>query len=369
MSKSIKGYNTILTVLITVLTLKEYSLMFTNSPYMAVITNGVLGIMFFMYVLKLTSNEKITVNDSVFILLLLLIIFFLRKKQLLELCVICLAFLPLSPNETIKIYRNSSALALLIAFVYGLLTGKLYSLDRGTFTMGMGNENSAGFLLALIATIILLDSQGANKKKSVSFYILVMIVENFVFGDRTALIMLVLFPLILKIMYKFSMTKFLKLGVIIFPGIMAYATYWMTINFPRYGFLVTLNHLLSDRINIWNYYFTRMPISLISKNKIFVVSTWGSDYTPHQGLFDGSYAYILYSIGIAFMIIYILGLSLCNYKLLKSNQLGMLALIVTLEVAGFSENGLFSYAFSFGSIFALMGYHETWLTRGRRNDS
>lgn len=365
MSKSIKGYNTILTVLITVLTLKEYSLMFTNSPYMAVITNGVLGIMFFMYVLKLTSNEKITVNDSVFILLLLLMIFFLRKKQLLELSVICLTFLPLKPNETIKVYRNSLVLSLLVALVYGLLTGKLYSLDRGTFTMGMGNENSTGFLLALLATIILSESQDINNKKNLFLYILIMLVENFVFGDRTAVIMLVVFPLILKITYKFSTAKILKFGLIIFPEVMAYATYWVIINFHRYGFLVTLNHLLSDRINIWNYYFTRMPISLISKNKIFVVSAWGADYTPHQGLFDGSYAYILYSIGIAFMIIYILGLSLCNYKLLKSNQLGMLALIVTLEVAGFSENGLFSYAFSFGSIFALMGYHKTWLTRGK----
>ena len=363
MLESIKGYNAVLTILIATLTLKAYSLMFADTPYALVITYGVLGIMFFIYVLRLINAREILVSDIIFILLILLILIFFRKKQLLALCVICLAFLPLSPNETIKIYRNSSALALLIAFVYGLLTGKLYSLDRGTFTMGMGNENSAGFLLALIATIILLDSQGANKKKSVSLYILVMIVENFVFGDRTALIMLVLFPLILKIMYKFSMTKFLKLGVIIFPGIMAYTTYWMTINFPRYGFLVTLNHLLSDRINIWNYYFTRTPISLISNNNIFVVSAWGADYTPHQGAFDGSYAYILYVLGLIFLGIFVCGLSLCNYKLLKNNQLTLLALIVTLELVGFSENGLFSYALSFGSIFALMGYHKNWLTR------
>ena len=96
-----------------------------------------------------------------------------------------------------------------------------------------------------------------------------------------------------------------------------------------------------------------MPLKVLSQNKIFVYS-WGVNYTPHQGAFDGSYAYLLYIYGYLFTIIYIILLCLCNYKLLKYKQYRLLTIMIVLEIIGFSENQMFSYLCSFTSIFAML---------------
>ena len=135
-------------------------------------------------------------------------------------------------------------------------------------------------------------------------------------------------------------------------------------NYYSGNWLFELNKVITMRPVIWNYFFTRYPIQLTNGNPI-IIGKIGFEYTPGQGAFDGSYAYLLYTRGILFTIIVVLGLSIATYQLIQSKNNIILYFLICLELVGFSENILYSYGLSFGIIFAFLAYRFTWFHKGK----
>lgn len=367
-----KWYSWMIIISIILSIFMQYSMVFrtVNINYGNWVNYIICAVLVISYILYDVQRNKIYVKDMVYIFLMILIFSIIRKQQILYLFVYCLAFIHLTPYQTIDVYRKGILYAVSINLVLAILTHNLYNLNGDTIALGFMNQNTAAYY---IASIVILFSiyEGENgdlkTKKNTKWYFLLLVslfITYVLFNDATATIFIILFEFV---QYFFFNSNILKNKIMDFifcvlPFFLLYSSYWLAVNFNLgSSWMTRLDQLLSGRINIWHYYFTRMPISLISTNRIFVVSAWGSDYTPHQGAFDGTYAYILYIIGILFALIYVIGLAVCNYKLMKYNKLVLLALMLSLELVAFSENTSYSYALSFTSIFAMLSFHKDWL--------
>lgn len=365
-------YSKTLTFIIIVLILKQYSLVFAgiNTAYGELINYILCIILLLIYILYDIQENSIKINNIVlgFCFVILFIIF--RKQQLLLLFVFSFSFLHITPLKSVFVYRDAIFLAVVINFVLAIFTHNLLNTNREAIAFGFGNQNTIGFYLILGGILFSLKEDGTGKLtiKSNSYIYILLLIDTLVvtmfFDDFTALILILVF---LISYYFFTRTNVLSKKVIcnfieILPLILAWLTYWLAMNYGRYSWINSLDQLISGRINIWNYYFTRMPIKLFSNNYLFVVSAWGSNYTPHQGLFDGTYAYLLYILGVLFTAIYVLGLMICNYKLITSKRYVILALMIAIEVCGFSENILYSISCCFGSVFALLSFHNSWVS-------
>ncbi|MBB1070186.1 hypothetical protein H5S40_08480 [Limosilactobacillus sp. RRLNB_1_1] len=366
-------YTGLLTLILGIEILMQYSIVFANisNQYGGTINSIVCTILVVAYCINIIQNGKLKLDNIILIILFLVILLIIQKNQILELFIFCIAFLNVTPITTIYIYRNGIFISYIINMVLAIVTHHLYNTEGDTIALGFGNQNTAAFFLAFLVILFLIkkDMTGnlflkVNWRTSI-LLIFTLIIVYFLFGDMTATILIVSFFIFQYIIPWLTVRvhKVILLFLIVFPVFLTYSTYWLAMNYGNSLWIMKLNTLLSGRLNIWNYYFIRMPIKLISNNRIFVVSAWGNDYTPHQGLFDGSYAYMLYIIGLLFTIIYVLGLVICNYRLLKYKKYLLLSLILSLELVGFSENQMFSYAYSFTSIFALLSFHRSWIRK------
>lgn len=322
------------------------------------------------YILYDFQSGKAYLNNLVYMLFMLLIFCVLKKQQLLLLFVFCFAFMHLNPYQTINVYRKAILYAFFINLILAALTHNLYNSFGDAIALGFGNQNTTAYcieFLLILFSIYQGEEDELKVKKSIQwqFFILISTILTWiVFNDTTATIFIISFEILQRLFQKSNILRnvIIKIIICILPLFLLYSSYWLAINYSSNSrWLIEFDQLLSARLNIWHYYFIRMPISLISNNRIFVISAWGNDYTPHQGAFDGTYAYLLYVIGILFAVIYVIGLGICNYKLIKYKQQVLLALMLSLELIAFSENTPYSYAVSFASIFALLSFHRSWL--------
>lgn len=372
LKKEVSWYPQVIIFSIVILILVQYSMVFKSlgDYYGLWINYGICGILTISYILYDVQYGKVYVSNLVYIFCMIIIFCVIRKQQILYLFIFCFAFMHLSPYETINVYRQGILYAVSINIILAMLTHNLYNLNGDAIALGFVNQNTIAYCIAslgVLFSICEVRNGELEVKRNYKWQFIVLItllITYFVFGDMTASIFIIIFEMLQRLLSKLNLTKHKIMGFLlcIYPLFLAYCSYWLAVNFNMgSSWMIKLDRLLSGRLNIWHYYFTRMPIKLISTNRIFVVSAWGNDYTPHQGAFDGTYAYLLYIIGIIFTLIYVAGLAICNYKLMKYNQWMLLSLMLSLELIAFSENTPYSYALSFTSIFAMLSFHKDWL--------
>lgn len=317
----------------------------------------------------LLQKNRQLVQDIVFILFLVLIVIFFRKMVIFQIVSVVIAFLPVTANDTWLAYRNGIIISVILAFIFGLLGYSLYNTNTydGVLTLGFVNENQIGYYLAFIAISLLFRFSDHSLQLNVNwwngiFYVIVLLVNNRIFQDNTAVVLMIMFALF--ILVKNKIKNWVLMIFILLAPFMTYFTYWISMNFYSSNWTGKFNDLVTMRPEIWNYFFTRYPISLFGGNQI-IVSKFGYDYTPGQGAFDGSYAYMLYSLGILFTIFVVVGLSLAVYQLVRAKNYYVLVYLICLEFVGFSENIMYSYSLSFAIIFAFLAYRFTWFQKGK----
>ena len=355
-------YKTAVIVLLTFSMLYNYSNIFVNTDT-SLLDKIIVASLLCLYILFKFADNYISKSDIAIVIFLLLIWFIFKRTELLVLILLCCVCLRISPQDVINIYKNIIFYLLIINFLYSIITNNFYNLQGQDISFGFSNQNQTSFFISLLLAIIVFQNRIKQNLKILNL-ILLMVgigIDIKVFGDLTAAIFLLLILIFILLPSNIVNSKIIKLLVLILPFALTIITYFLAIDYnPLIDWMAKLNHLLSDRLNIWNYYFSQSHIQLISKNELFVIS-WGSNYTPHQGAFDSSYAYLLYIFGYLFTSIYIIGLSICNYKLLKSKKYNLLFLLLAIEISGFTENQMFSYVSSFTSIYALLSFHKYWL--------
>lgn len=343
--------------------LVDYAPMF-NLVMIAVMAG--LGLLYIFVI----DNRRLQSN-IVFLGLLFLLVVFFRRMYYLQLVATIILFMPMRPVDVFDIYRKGIVISVLVTFLTGILIGQLHNTNTftGVFTFGFGNENQTGFYFAFLVIAWLFKISGnklflkTNWIKNLVF-ISIMLYQYFVINDKTALgFMVVVAGLIIVRKYIKGWIYYLS---IIFPTGLSYLSYWLAMNYADTNWTYQLNKIVTMRPQIWNWYFTHYPISLWGGNQIkAVVSSFGYNYTPGQGLFDGTYAFLLYSYGIVYTIIFVVGLTLANVYLIKNKLYYLFFIILGLELVGFSENILFSTAFSFGAIFALMAFNPGWFKQNQ----
>ncbi|UTF47667.1 hypothetical protein [Limosilactobacillus fermentum] len=316
----------------------------------------------------LLQKNRQLVQDIVFILFLVLIVIFFRKMVIFQIVSVVIAFLPVTANDTWLAYRNGIIISVILAFIFGLLGYSLYNTNTydGVLTLGFVNENEIGYYLAFIAISLLFRFSDHSLQLNVNwwngiFYVIVLLVNNRIFQDNTAVVLMIMFALF--VLVKNKIKNWVLMIFILLAPFMTCFTYWISMNFYSSNWTGKFNDLVTMRPEIWNYFFTRYPISLFGGNQI-IVSKFGYDYTPGQGSFDGSYAYMLYSLGILFTIFVVVGLSLAVYQLVRAKNYYVLVYLICLEFVGFSENIMYSYSLSFAIIFAFLAYRFTWFQKG-----
>lgn len=378
LKKNPSWYTVSLITLMVITILRQYSLIFQNitSTYGKVIDIIICILFASIYLLFYSVKGKININETIFVFLMLIIFAVFSKQQLFILLMYSIAFTIVSPETVVYIYRNAILFAFFINTVFSLITHRIYNSQGEALAFGFGNQNTTAFYLGFLIILFSFYEDGVGNLKqrfSLKFYVfysIVFLLVTFLFKDMTVTLLMVIYILLSITINNTSLinNRLFCMLVIITPFLLLLATYWLTINYGYVTWTLNLDRLLSGRINIWHYYFSRMPIELISNNRIFVISAWGNDYTPHQGLFDGSYAYMLYIFGFLFSIFYTLGVSLCNYKLIKYKKYVLLSMMIGLELVGFTENQMFSYAYSFASIFAILSFNKNWFRENMEND-
>lgn len=377
LKKDLSLYTSSLTILMVITILRQYSLIIQNvvSAYGGVI-DAIICILFLgMYVLFYSIRKKISVNEIAFIFLMVILFLIFRKQQLFILLIYAIAFMVISPERVVYVYRNAILFAVIINTTLALVTHHIYNSQGEALAFGFGNQNTTAFYLSFLIILFSFYSDSFGKLKQrfnfkfFIFYLIIFLLVIFLFNDMTAALLMVMYAFLSLLINKTTLFKnqLFCILIVIFPFFLLFITYWLAMNYGYVTWTLNLDKLLSGRLNIWHYYFSRMPIDLISNNRLFVISAWGNDYTPHQGLFDGSYAYILYIFGFLFSIFYTLGIALCNYKLIKYKKYLLLSLMIGLELVGFSENQMFSYAYSFASVFAILSFNKNWLRKDMEN--
>lgn len=362
-------YKLILVIILTTSMVYNYSLMFSTIDTSTLDRLVIISLAGFYIIFKFII-KNINYYNVIVIFLFLILCFVIKNKELMLLCTFCIAYLQVKPQDVIDVYMYSLGATLVINFLYAIINNNIHNIQGEGFSFGFSNQNTTSFFLALFLILLIIHRSKPYGNFRLSLenicFLLIGLVLNIVFfNDLTVSIFLIVFLTLNLISPKFFDLKITKFLVIIVPFLLIFLTLFLANNYnPLVNWMVKCNDLLSGRLNIWNYYFSRMPIQLISHNELFVIS-WGINYTPHQGAFDGSYAYLLYVFGYLFSALYVCGLSLCNYKLIKYKKYSIFVLLIALELVGFSENQMFSYACSFTSIFALLSFHKDWLIEKR----
>lgn len=306
--------------------------------------------------------EPFQLVDVCFLLFILLIVFLSRKNYVINAGTLTLVYSRLSIKDIISNYKYSilySTLAVVFLSLSGILS--IYDPQGTGLSLGFNNVNQLGFYLGFLAILFTFRIGEQNSmitlkynRYNITFLVFVVIFEFLIIQDNTAGVMVLFFYL--ASLFK-TTANYLKPLIIILPIVLTIFAYWAGFHYFQYHFLETIDSIVTRRIFIWNHYLTSFPLTKFGTN-------WQADPNFINGFFDGAYIYYGIFYGIVILSVLLIGLALTNYKLVKSNQVILLILIISLEIVGFSENALFAYVQSPGLIFAFLGYFPGYFRRG-----
>lgn len=310
------------------------------------------------------SHFNKTSQFAYLIFLWLLLFIFSFKLTISTIIGFAIAFMLIPIPTVIKTYKwvfGTQLLAGLILSVIGIFP--MYNGITGKLTLGLSNENTLGLLLSLffICSIIKINNQNlsiTHNKIIYPFLLLILLINLVILENETANAVLLIF-FITYIIFKIKNNRILNILSIIsgfIPILICIFSIYVGWNYtPTSNFLYNLNFKLTDRLYSWNYYFNFYGIQLLpQKDQI-------TNPNIVRGNLDGFYAYCAIFFGILFLVLITVGLALCNYRLARSRNYIILALMIAFEFVGFTETVLLSPNYNFAIFFALLAFYPSWL--------
>lgn len=352
-------YDYLLLMLLTFLVVFEQVNNIYKSQIISKITFGIALIILIIGILaNLLKNQ--TIPNLLYILLMVLLLVVLKKDYIFVYAIsIAIACLPLKINRFLSIYRLVLFFEILIIFLLACLLILPIRSRTGTLAFGFVNENLTGMTFSILSLLTLFNFRNhvmlSPTIKSIALNFLSIILNIFLFKDYTMVALYFLFAIFLMLNKYIKSQKVMYVSAIV-PALSFCVSYFIAKNFLHYLWISKLNIFMAWRPFIWHYYLSTYPISLFGASSL----GWNANNQILSGAVDGSYIYMLIFFGYVVLMIVILGLMLCNILLVRKNILGLLALIVSIEIVGISENIIFNYDNCFLFVMLFLSYNFEW---------
>lgn len=322
-----------------------------------------IGVLFFLLAIINLLLKGIDSKDIIFVGVILLIWTITKFNSFFSVPIlVALAFINCTPWQVIKGYYLANMVCLVITFLLSLVgLSPMRNVMDGVISFGFANENTLGLFTLLISLFYVLELFTLKREtryfyEKMIFIVFFILLNNFITGDRTVIIVFLFFILfigIFKLKNKFF-TFIIKFFGTVCPILLTYMSYLFSKNYDNSNFYYLLNNLLSNRMYMWNWYYHRIPISWYpSYLKIDQFNFWGT--------IDGSYAYLIFQSGLVTTLIVCLLLVYCNFLLLKNNENYIFCLLISLEIGALSEDILQSPAIVLVMTFAILTLYPRWI--------
>lgn len=308
------------------------------------------------------------IGQLIFILFLIIILLIFRDYTVIGMVILGLIFLNFNIETVFPIFKWIMFVLLFSGFLFCII-GLLPLVDyMGVISLGFGNENKFGAVLELYAIYSLFSIEKGqylkinSMKRNWILFVVILLFNLFILTDSTVVITMISFVLLLLFLRRLLRFQVMKVLTIFFPVIISYFAIWLTINFnPNILWMERLNTFLTERIYIWHMYFMNSTIDL-TKSSFEVNSSF------FNGFFDGAYSYIFISEGWLLTLLIVFGLVLCNLELIKFHRYELLCFMLSMEIAGFSENILVNLWMGCAFIFIIMAYNPQWYRQRLKKD-
>ena len=322
-----------------------------------------IGVLFFLLAIINLLLKGIDSKDIIFVGVILLVWTITKFNSFFSVPIlVALAFINCTPWQVIKGYYLANMVCLVITFLLSLVgLSPMRNVVDGVISFGFANENTLGLFTLLISLFYVLELFTLKREtkyfyEKIIFIVFFILLNNFITGDRTVIIVFLFFILfigIFKLKNKFFIF-IIKLFGTVCPLLLTYMSYLFSKNYDNSNFYYSLNNLLSNRMYMWNWYYHRIPISWYpSYLKIDQFNFWGT--------IDGSYAYLIFQSGLVTTLIVCLLLVYCNFLLLKNNENYIFCLLISLEIGALSEDILQSPAIVLVMTFAILTLYPRWI--------
>ena len=321
-------------------------------------------IIIFLMVIGIAYNISYLVNIKQLIyyfFLLLILLTWKFNRFSVTMVSLGLVFMMISPEKIIYMYRWIVSLQILLGIILSISGIAPTRDDRtGVLSLGFVNENVLGEALAVLAITLIFEIKGKTfiiSRKYYKWIILVFIIlfNLIVINDNTAVVTIMLMLGLVSLKSIIIKSQPLKFIFGVSPLLISALAIWLGSNYnPMIPWMFKLNQIDTQRLFIWHYYFNNFPI-------LWMPSKWVFNQNLYWGAFDGVYTYLIFNQGILFTLFIIFGLVLCNFRLINAKKWDILLIVVTLELASFSENIITTYYINFALIFVISAYNPMWI--------
>lgn len=339
-----------------------------RTEYVATYWKGIgYGLLFLMLLVTLLyfSFVKIRLSRIVYFSILIILIILTVMNDNLSVALVpvfALSAYFLDFKKLIKSYLIATILAVSLVFFMSLI-GVLPYRDSltGYIDLGFKNPNTTGFYIAIIAIELLMVIYNNHKVLSLSYYVISVILESYLFHDSTAVMMSIIF------IFLFYVCKFreswLHSKVIFFisaliPSFLAISSFEIAKNYNYSPLYLQLNDILTNRAFLWHYYFVNYPPKLFMQS--IDINTVGLSAVPGNGAFDGAYVSFLVYNGYILLGLFVGLLTLLIWRSLKYKQTLLFIFSVTVILSGFTEGLLFSAFQSPVIVIATLIINQRW---------
>ncbi|MGE9862260.1 hypothetical protein ACQQ90_06470 [Limosilactobacillus reuteri] len=296
-----------------------------------------------------------------FLFLFFILIIWKYNRTTISIVALAFVFMMISPEKTIYMYSWIMGLQTIGGALLSLIgLAPFINTRTGVLTLGFANENGLGAALEILAISLIFEVKKGKLILSKSYYrwgflIFVVLFDLIIINDNTAVLTILILLIILLLKKVIIRSALVKVMVSVLPLAISSFAIWIGIHYnSTISWMYKLNEAVTQRIFIWNYYFNNYPIQWMPSN-------WIYNKQIYWGFFDGAYAYFVIDKGILLTVILILGLIICNVRLIISKKWNLLSIMIALEIAGFSENIVITYYLSFALIFIISAYNPLWL--------
>lgn len=323
----------------------------------------IIGVLFFLLAIINLFLKGINSKNIIFLGVILSVWTITKFNNFFSVPIlVALAFINYTPWQVIKGYYLANMICLVITSILSLLgLSPIRNVVDGVISFGFANENTLGLFTLLISLFYTLEIFVLKRETryfywKIIFIVFFVLLNNFVTGDRTVILVFLVFIFfigIFKLKNKF-LIFILKFFGTACPIFLTYISYFFSKNYDSSNFYYSLNNLLSNRMYMWNWYYHKIPISWYpSYLKIDQFDFWGT--------IDGSYAYLIFQSGLVTTLIVCLLLVYCNILLLKNNKNYIFCLLISLEIGAFFEDILQSPAIVLVMTFAVLTLYPKWI--------
>lgn len=264
---------------------------------------------------------------------------------IIPILVFCMYASYLSPKEIIQSY--AVGLFFCVLFIVSLsLVGVLpMKNDNNLLAYGFSNPNGLGGLIAVVFMSYLYLHWKKSRILFLMLYIAAIFLNNYTLDDRTAALGMSIFLFFYMIRNHIRDANTFGLIGIFLPILLTIISLLLAYLYGKSNWVYNIDHLLTRRIYIWNYYLNISGIHLFPNSLNIIKANEGElDFYGKNinvlltGSFDGGYMFLLLRMGIinTIAILYLIG-NFFNYLIRKRN-ISLEILLLIFIINAFTEN-------------------------------